>query len=429
MKIALLILLLLLQLFLPFEGVKTLGIYWNPVVLLCVSLSIAYLYGRQLAGQPLLEQNAFQRPRKSGLAGALTGMFAALLCYEELRKVFAKFTPPGKVSDVLPQLEMLYSRFAQGEMPYTPVDVGTHVLYPVYMPFSWLPIGLAQLLGIDSRWAGFILFVLASGVYGYFVFRQNGPFVARVAAVVMPSFAVWAFTLSRQADIAVCFEMVIASYYLLVAAGLLGRNNLLVAVGITLCLLSRFTLVFWLPLFALLLWQNVPKRQNFLFWGAIAAAVLLFYVVPFLSKDPAILKKGMDYYNEATVLDWKGYGEPPISWTIERGVHFAGIYRDNLGGEMAQRVQVARTVQAGVMLLLLLLGVWGYRRLRNRIHYADFGLLFLCLFLVCYYVFAPLTYRYYLLVPFTVSAVVCGQCLLLSARTSKKAENTETPPH
>jgi hypothetical protein len=421
MQKSILLLLFFLQLFLPFKGVAVLGIYWNPVLLLLVSLAVAGMYWYTLAQSPGQTQSAGMQSGRKGFAGALIGLGSASLCYIDLQKVFAKFTPPGKVSDVLPQLEMLYSRFAQGEMPYTPVDVGTHVLYPVYMPFSWLPIGLAQLLGIDSRWAGFILFVLASGVYGYFVFRQNGPLVARVAAVVMPSFAVWAFTLSRQADIAVCFEMVIASYYLLVAAGLLGRNNLLVAAGIALCLLSRFTLVFWLPLFALLLWQNVPKRQNFLFWGAIAAAVLLFYVVPFLSKDPAILKKGMDYYNEATVLDWKGYGEPPVSWTIERGVHFAGIYRDNLGGEMAQRVQVARTVQAGVMLLLLLLGVWGYRRLRNRIHYADFGLLFLSLFLVCYYVFAPLTYRYYLLVPFTVSAVVCGQCLLLSNRTSKKA--------
>lgn len=420
MKIALLILLFLLQLFLPFEGVKTLGIYWNPVVLLCVSLSIAYLYGRQLAGQPLPEPILISSPtRKSGLAGALTGMFAALLCYEELRKVFAKFTPPGKVSDVLPQLEILYSRFAQGEMPYTPVDVGTHVLYPVYMPFSWLPIGISCFLEIDARWSGYILFVVASGIFGYFVFQQNRSLMAHMVAAILPSFVLWAYILSGEADIAICFEVAIASYYLLVAAGLLGRNKLLVAAGIALCLLSRFTLVFWLPLFALLLWQNIPKRQNFLFWGAIVAAVLLFYVVPFLSKDPTILKKGMDYYNEATVLDWKGYGEPPMSWTIERGVHFAGIYRDNLGGEMAQRVQVARAVQAGVMLLLLLAGIWGYRRWRKRIHYADFSLLFLYLFLVCYYILAPLTYRYYLLVPLTVSAVVCGQCLRLMAGHSR----------
>lgn len=423
MKIALLFLLFFLQLFLPFKGVAVLGIYWNPVALLLVSLSIAALYWRGLLNAPSPTQDTARKSRGMGWVGALLGLFAASLCYIDLRKVFAKFTPPGKVSDVLPQLETLYTRFAQGEMPYTPVDVGTHVLYPVYMPFSWLPIGMARFLEIDSRWAGFILFVLASGLYGYFVFRQARPLAGRVAATVMPPFAIWAFTLSRQADIAVCFEMAIASYYLLVAAGLVGRKPALVAVGIALCLLSRFTLVFWLPLFALLLWQNVPKKRSILLWGAVAASIMLCYILPFLSKDPAILKKGMDYYNEATVLDWKGYGEPPVSWTIERGVHFAGIFRDTLGGEMADRVQVARSVQASVMLLLLLAGIWGYRRWRNRIHYADFGLLFLYLFLVCYYILAPLTYRYYLLVPFTVSAVVCGQCLLLPGFFGRKSRS------
>jgi hypothetical protein len=187
-----------------------------------------------------------------------------------------------------------------------------------------------------------------------------------------------------------------------------------------LCLLSRYTLVFWLPFFAILLWQNTSFRQNTSVWISVAASALLLYFFPFFMKDPTILAKGIAYHNGAAIDEWRGYGDPPVSWTMEQGIHFARHLKMATSGGAKHQVFVARAVQAATMLLLLFAGLWGWRRWRERIHFLDFSLLMLYLFVLFFYFFGPLTYRYYLIVPMMISAVICGRVLASggSKRTS-----------
>ena len=408
--------LFLAQTYLSFRGVSHFGKYWNPVLLFAASLAVGYYWLRLLMQEKPaknLEPTLNADWRRKSL-GVFLGMFSMLLCYEELRKLFVKYSPPGKISDVLPQIEALYTRYFEGVFPYQPVDVDTHIAYPVYMPLHWMPIGISQFLQIDSRWSGYILLVVVAGIYGYFVFRQNRPLVVQIAATLLPSIALWGFILWGQADIPVSYELVIAAYYLVLAAGLVGRHIWWVTAGLILCLLSRYTLVFWLPLFAVLFWQNETLRRNATLWLTVAASILLLYFVPFLLEEPTILSQGIAYHNDAAIAEWKGYGEPPVSWTMEQGIHFAKHLRDVTGGDAGHQVFVARTVQASAMLFLLFAGLLGYRRWRGRIHYFDFSLLMLYFFILFFYTFGPLTYRYYLIVTLLLSAVICGRTILTS---------------
>ncbi|MEO6133496.1 MAG: hypothetical protein ABIQ02_16770, partial [Saprospiraceae bacterium] len=74
------------------------------------------------------------------------------------------------------------------------------------------------------------------------------------------------------------FELVIAAYYLVLASGLVARHIGLITAGLVLCILSRYTLVFWLPLVAIILWQKLPRRQNILIWSSVALSILLIYI-------------------------------------------------------------------------------------------------------------------------------------------------------
>jgi hypothetical protein len=416
------LLLFLAQVYLTFRGTKHFGNDWSAVVLFSVWGGIAVWWLRVLLSIKSSEKEEVSTSvswRKKAF-GAFVGMLGIGFCYEELRKLFVKFPLPTPISDVLPQIETLFTRFAKGEFPYQPVDMGHYSPYPVYMPLHWLPIGISKFFQMDIRWSGYALLVAAAGVFGWFVFRRNRPLPLLILAALLPSIPLWGYILWGEADIPVSYELVVAAYYLVLAASLSGRNLAWVTIGLILCLLSRYTLVFWLPFFAILLWQNTSFRQNTSVWISVAASALLLYFFPFFMKDPTILAKGIAYHNGAAIDEWRGYGDPPVSWTMEQGIHFARHLKMATSGGAKHQVFVARAEQAATMLLLLFAGLWGWRRWRERIHFLDFSLLMLYLFVLFFYFFGPLTYRYYLIVPMMISAVICGRVLASggSKRTS-----------
>lgn len=406
--------LFLTQILLTFQGVVYFGKYASPFLFFGVSFAIA-LYFLWLSLQKKdteSSQEAFN-PIKSAL-GALLGVFSIVLSYEEFRKLLVKFTPPRDYSDVLPQMETMYQRFSNGEFPYASVDMGSWSPYPVYMPLHWMPVGIAQELGMDTRWIGFIFLAIAAGIYGWFTMRTKRPALQQVLAILLPSIALWGYILWGGADLPVSFELVVGAYYLVLAAGLMSRDIGWITAGLILCLLSRYTLVFWLPLFALLLWQHRPPRENIPLWLSVAGSIILLYILPFYAKDPTIFSKGIAYHNQAVVDEWKGYGEPAVSHTMERGIHFALQLKAWFSGEMVERVYKTRVLQGAVMLLLLALGWLGWRRWRHRLQYFEYSLLMLYCFILFFYCFGPLTYRYYLLVLHIISAVLCGRIVLQS---------------
>ena len=287
--------LFVVQLVLTFKGSAWLGKYLNPVVLFSISMALPVLFLRQrldTGSNPPVSKPSGYRP----WIGAGLGLLAMLLCYEELRKLFVQFAVPRDYSDVIPQLEMLYIRFRDGIFPYAPVDMGSYQPYPVYMPMHWLPVFFADKFHVDSRWIGYGILALAHAGFGFALARKHTISVRTIIAILLPSLALWAFILWGTLDIPISYELVIAAYYLVLAFGLYTRNTVVIALGLVLCLLSRYTLVFWIPLFAVLLWWNKPWKTSVAVWGAAAAAFILLYLLPFYAKDPSILTKGVTYH-------------------------------------------------------------------------------------------------------------------------------------
>lgn len=343
---------------------------------------------------------------------ALGGFLSVLVAYEEVRKAFIKFSDPIQWSDVIPQVQTLYDRFANGELPYAPIDFVGYTLQPIYMPMQWLPVGLANLFQIDLRWIGFAFLAFAAALYGWYLSKQPGNIWGRIPALILPSLPLWTFIKLGPADLCVSYEIIAGAYYLLLASGLLIRNLWLVTIGIVLCLLSRYTFLFWLPLFALLLLFEKGLKKSLFVWGAVVVSFALLYIIPFYLKDPTMLDRGLSYYMGATVAEWNGYGDPPVSWTHENGISFAPIMKAAFSGDMANRVYWSRMIQSAMLLLVFLVGLWAYRRWRDRIDLYTFSLVGLYTFLTVYYFFAPLTYRYYLFSWLVVSAVLCGKIIM-----------------
>ena len=204
----------------------------------------------------------------------------------------------------------------------------------------------------------------------------------------MPAFCISAFLYLKPIEIALSLETIVAAYYLILITGLLARNHFLIILGLVLCLLSRYTLVFWLPLFAFIYFKEYDLKRSAVLWGTVLGSILLLYVFPFLFKDPSILTKGITYHNECAVNLLKNTGD---------GVHFANFIDRNTQYDGVQTVRIIRIIQLISMILLNALGIFVYHRFRN-IHALDTAALFLYIIVLAFFISSPMVFYYYYLV-------------------------------
>lgn len=405
------IILFIVQIPLVLLGGDRFGKIFNPYLIFTVSTALWLIY---MWSVTRYEQVAgISTEYTTAVLGMMVGFLSIAIACKAAQSLFLEFPDPGKLSDVITQLETQYRRFLSGVFPYSPLEEYPWHPYPVYMPLHWLPLGIPIFFHVDVRWAGILLMAIATAIWGIYVSgrpaRQSKgvSILLKVIVIFLPSLALWGFFFWGRYPFGVTLESSIAAYYLVLACGLAARSLPVTMAGIILCLLSRYTIVFWLPLFAVLLWLNAPARKNIMAWGIVLLSVLLVYVVPFYLQDPSILTEGLKYHNNVAIYEWTGYGEPKVSWTFESGIYFGRHLRDLLSGDMVHRVFIGRVIQAALMLLLLVGGWLIYKR--RRINFYDLSLGMLYLTILFFYLFGVLTYNYYYLPLFMISAVLCGK--------------------
>ncbi len=400
----------------------------NPFLLFAAALIIPVWYLRLhlQAGnilQPRPEKNKFRT-----LLYFIAGMATILVSYEEVRKLFVHYPDPAKLSDVMPHMEVIYDRFMHHQYPYTPIHFPSYTLYPVYMPLHWLPLYIPRHLGIDDRWIGFIFLTIASGIFGIYILRNTRNWLGGFIAIVLPSIAFWAFITLGNIEMPASLEPLIAAYYLVLATGLAMRNLPLVVTGIVLCLLSRYTFIFWLPLFAVLLWKNLSVKKSVMVWGIVLVCFLLLYFIPFYLKDPKALADGLAYYNNCAIDAWSSANGQAFPNTFSGGLNFGPHMWLWFPGSVAHRVLLSRVVQTGSMLILLVWGLLWYNKHKSRINFYDFSLVMLYLFLTFFFMFTAQLFKYYLLTWLVLSAVICAKVILLkSAQYGKDSKQEDIP--
>lgn len=385
------------QLFLIFSGASYWGPHWNALLLLLSSLSLPLLYFNA-PGQTEKERTV---SNTSPLAGILSGIFFFLLLIPLFNAGFHRFANPSDYSDVMPQLQVQYERWVHGQFPYRPLEDISYHPYPVYMPLHWMPMGLAWLFHIDYRWSAYIVWGLVYGVWMYSVSRNKLTWYLQVALVLLPLIPVYAFLLWGEGDLLITPEIMIAAYYMLLAMALQKRKMAWIVVALVCCLLSRYTFVFWLPLLAWIWWKEEGWKSGIMVFLGVSVAVLLLFVFPFLLKDHTILQKGLAYHNGCAIAEWEG----PF-YTARHGINFAPFIKSITGTDCVYGVKVNRTIQAIALLLTLAIALFHYSIRSSRWRKSDFLLVYLYIFMLVFFVFCPLTYRYYLVVFLSLACMV-----------------------
>ncbi len=381
-----------------------LGPYASPVVLYltAVALCFAAYQAVRYRPWPVLPPVA---ARSRWWWPAALALGAGLLVCVPLLDARISGTHPQDYSDIIPALTVYCQRLLAGDVVHRPLteDLG-YFLEPGYLPGTWLPFVVPEYFRFDYRWMS--SFVLLLGLLGYLVVvvRLRRSALVTFVLSALPLLFTYA-VLRRNADIfSLTVEPLVVGYYLLLVAGVLLPSRLLFIGALLLCLLSRYSLVFWVPLYLGLLYLNESRRAAWLVAGLAAAGVVAFYIVPVLSHDWGLFMRVQKVYTDTTLGEWNHLNDKGLPMHLYNGIGLTNFFYQFAPGDMLARLGLAKMVHLAASLAVVGGAALVYWRQRlPRTHHRLYAVIVLKLYLTTFYAFLQVPYAYLAVVGFFTS--------------------------
>ena len=384
------------------------GPFISPTLFIGSGLLLCYAALRALRDRPFAQAPATQVARRVGWGGLLWLAGGALVLSREIPLVLSS-PLDVHISDVVPIVQAYVDRFRSGEVVYRYLTTLPYPLFPNHLPLQWLPYVPMQAWGVDFRWLSIgLLLLVGFGAYQLTVLRQPGSRLVYGLKVLVPAVALRILIQENMLYTQV-LEPTIICYYFLLAASVLSRSAWAQGGALVLCLLSRYSVIFWVPFFLVVLWREAGRRHALLVAGIVLAGIVGIYVVPFLSKDPTIFLHALAEYRIATLGEWgrsdgvgghlfNGLSAAPWTYT----------YLDmplEVKVTWVQRLHVAASAGA----VALLAGFyWRYGR---RYDYRYLALVGLKFYLAIFYFFIQIPYAYLISLSVLLSVFVLAVVL------------------
>ncbi len=396
------------------------GPFWSPVALLGAGFAlcgcaVAYWLHRPL--HTLAPTWALGRVPVAGLlllagAGWVLAVQAPVIA---VRPIGLQY------SDVIVILQTYVSRFRSGEVVYRYLTNLPYPLFPNHLPLQWLPYVPADALGIDYRWwAMGLLLLLGFGAYQLVLVRQPLSWVEFGLKALLPAYLVVRLIEATPDIYSLTCEPTIICYYCLLAASVLGRSALLQAAALVLCLLSRYSVIFWVPFFLWVLWRELGRRHALLVAGLVAAGVVSIYVLPFLRHDWTIFTHALAEYRIATIGEWgRRDGDLGLPVHLFGGTGLAAWFYQYGPTDLDARITLLQRTHLLASAGVVGLAAWGYHRLRQRLDYRLACLIALKLYLATFYALLQIPYLYLASLSLFISLFVV---LMVGFRTSGAGE-------
>ena len=207
-----------------------------------------------------------QRPWKSPVNQrrlVITGLIALVL-YSWCLYWFDEIPIDINNADMLPIIKIMGERFIAGQHShiYDTIPSIWNGVQPIYLPAMWLPYVPAIALGIDMRWIAIAGLLFAFGTF-VFLYRPDWGGRSSFTLGVLAFLLFWWMVADNTPGIvSVSEEGVVIGYYVLLVLALLSGKPWLTGIAISLCMLSRYALVGWIP--AYLVCLAVEKKWRHL---------------------------------------------------------------------------------------------------------------------------------------------------------------------
>lgn len=335
------------------------------------------------------------------------GVLSIISLGNGIADVIQKYPLSSPQSDVIPMVQHMVQRFMNGEFVYTPIYDFGYKLSPTYMPLHWMPYSIAEKFHLDYRWMAFFIWAVAA----ILLIRETLKTENYIIKLVCPLAIYLLFSTMLTYDntvIANTLELTIAAYYMLLIVGINQSSYIKTGLTIGLCLMSRYSLVLWLPLYLFVMMASGEKKYALKSTLIVIAVVFIVYVLPFFIQDPKIYGNTIKQYLDAAIGEWEhinpANGKP---YQLYSGTGFAHIFYEKLHTwkpidaiKRLQKIHFIATLGTS-----LLLGVW-YWRNRNRINNRIFLMASFKIYFAVFLAFIQVPYVYLMMVANFVSIAI-----------------------
>ena len=291
---------------------------------------------------------------------------------------------------------------------YAGIDKWGYQLPLTYLPMQWLPYTIAEWLQADYRWIAITIF---SGAAFIVVSRSNR--ISPVHGITSAILILYTCRMLLKYDtgiLSMTVELMVAGYYMAFIAGISGRNPWARGAFIAICLLSRYSLVLWLPLWAFVEFMKGDRKDFFRSCGLIAIVVLGIYIIPFLSHDWGAFIRGYHYYSQAAIGEWSNVNEHRIPHQLDHGLGFARLFYLKLWEySIPDRLRALQKAHLAICIgSTVVMGIW-YWIVRRRIHPRIFLLASFKIYLSLFLAFIQVPYPYLMITTAAVSIAMFAE--------------------
>jgi len=209
---------------------------------------------------------------------ALMGMILYTWC----RVWFEDWTIDIANADMLPVIKVMGERFLAGQHShiYDRIPWIWNGVQPIYLPAMWQPYVPFIAMGLDMRWVTAACLLFSFGVFIAIYRPQTHRYLSFFLAAVAFLLFWWMVADNTAGIISVSEEGTVIAYYVLLALALVSGRPWLTGIAASLCMLSRYAFIGWVP--AYILYLVIGRRRRYLLWFALSGAgcFVLFFLIP-----------------------------------------------------------------------------------------------------------------------------------------------------
>ena len=414
------------------SGNKRFSLY-DLILFICIALEVLFsVYAKKFFDQPvnafgflfsglafglvllkkfygqtvLLNQNAPLASRKTGAIMAALCLLAISIITVNAGNIMTKIPVSLSSSDIIPTVQELCTRYLDGSFVYEPIEKFGYHLPVTYLPMQWMPYLIAEKGHFDYRWIALGIWLLASLIVLIRSYRSSSLVVQLLAPAAL-ALSYFYICYYNDTMIGHTIEIMVAGYYMLLICSLNSSNAIFRGLVIGICLMSRYSLLLWLPLAAAVVWWAEPRKY---FWQTVISIIVfigIIYVIPFLSKDWGSFYRGYKYYDRSALGEWQH-----INPLTNKPYHLYGghgiAYKFYEIGDLPITERLKWLQKAHVICSLgvtALLGIW-YWFHRKSIQHRIFLLGSCKIYLAVFLFFIQVPYLYLMIVGLFVSIAI-----------------------
>ena len=240
---------------------------------------IYFLAGIGIAGVPLIpfrQRRSFSIPDTYFFSLAWL-VLLLLLTLHYADDLFDAIPIHYTTADMLPVIQVMCERYLQGESVYVPIPEIWDGMLPIYLPAMWMPFIPAVIGDVDLRLVPLLaifigLFVMLK-LYRPIEERSDQQMLILIPLTVL----IISFLTINTNLLSMTEEGLVVAYYLFLVIALSEGKVFYVSLAIVLCLLSRYVIVFWVPMYLgyLFLFDSRAKALAIVKYSLIMGLVLM----------------------------------------------------------------------------------------------------------------------------------------------------------